>query len=274
MNSVIEAAQTADVAIVFAGEQLGEGMDKTSLGLPGNQDELIEAVAARSPHTIVVLNTSTPVAMPWLDRVDAVLEAWYPGQESGAGIAALLFGDANPGGRLPITFPVSPTQGPGVTPEAYPGVNGVANFDEGILVGYRWYDQQQQKPLFPFGFGLSYTDFRFRDLKLTLDGETVKVSVWIKNVGSREGSDVVQLYVEEPSEADEPPSQLKGFTKVSLKPGEEKQLTVAVPVKSLSAWSQKEHAWRLPAGMYRFKVGESSRDFRLHDQLQLQPEIH
>jgi beta-glucosidase len=274
MNSALEAAQSADVAIVFAGEQLGEGMDKTSLGLPGNQDELIEAVAARSPHTVVVLNTSTPVSMPWLDKVDAVLEAWYPGQESGAGVAALLFGDANPGGRLPMTFPASPDQGPGVTPETYPGVNGIAHFDEGILVGYRWYDQRRQKPLFPFGFGLSYTDFTFRDLKLTLDGGTVNVSVWVGNVGSREGSDVVQVYVGEPSEADEPPSQLKGFAKVSLKPGEEKQLTIAIPVKLLSAWSEKEHAWRLSAGRYEFKVGESSRDFRLRGQLQLQSAIY
>lgn len=274
MAEALRAAHSADVAIVFAGEQLGEGMDKQTLNLPGDQDRLIDAVAAQNRHTIVVLNTCTPVAMPWLDHVAAVLETWYPGQESGGGIAALIFGDADPGGRLPMTFPASAEQGPATRREEYPGVNGVANFDEGLLVGYRWFDAHQQKPLFPFGFGLSYTDFSFRDLKLTLDGQTVNVSVWIKNVGSRQGSEVVQVYLGAPREADEPPSQLKGFTKVNLQPGEQKQLTIAVPVRSLSSWSEKEHTWRLSAGTYEFKVGESSRDLRLRGQLQLRSAIY
>ena len=271
MAVAMQAAKSSDVAIVFAGEQLGEGMDKTSLPLPGNQDELIEAVASQNPNTVVVLNTSTPVAMPWLDRVAAVLETWYPGQESGKGTASLLFGDADPGGRLPMTFPASSAQGPATRAEEYPGVGGVAHFDEGILVGYRWYDAHQQEPLFPFGFGLSYTNFSFDDLKLTLDGDTVNVSLSVKNVGSRQGFDVVEVYVGEPAEAGEPPSQLKGFTKVSLQPGEQKQVTLAIPVKSLSAWSDRDHGWRLSAGTYEFKVGESSRTFRLRGQLRLQP---
>jgi beta-glucosidase len=269
MAAAMQAAKSADIAILFAGEQLGEGMDKTSLSLPGNQDELIESVASQNPHTVVVLNTSTPVAMPWLDRVAAVVETWYPGQESGTGTAALLFGDADPGGRLPMTFPASPDQGPATRAEEYPGVGGVAHFDEGILVGYRWYDAHQQKPLFPFGFGLSYTNFSLDDLKLTLDGDTINVSLSVKNVGSRQGSDVVEVYVGEPTEADEPPSQLKGFTKVNLQPGEQKQLTLPISVKSLSVWSEKDHAWRLTAGTYEFKVGESSREFPLRGQLQL-----
>jgi beta-glucosidase len=258
-ESALEAAAKADVAIVFAGEQLGEGMDKRSLNLPGNQDALIEAVAARNPHTVVVLNTSTPVAMPWLNQVDAVLEAWYPGQESGAGIAAVLFGDADPGGRLPMTFPAAENQGPGAVPEEYPGVNGVAHYNEGVLIGYRYYDQNQQTPLFPFGYGLSYTDFVLSDLKVDRDAGDIAVQLTVKNTGARAGSDVVEVYVEEPSEAQEPPSQLKGFEKVSLRPGESRKLTIRIPVDELAVWSERTQAWKLFAGDYKIKVGESSR---------------
>ena len=146
----------------------GEGMDRTTLALPGDQDALIDAVAAVNPRTIVVLNTGGPVLMPWLHHVEAVLQAWYPGQQYGAALAAVLFGDGDPGGRLPVTFPASDAQGPAPTtrPERYPGVNGEQRYDEGIFVGYRWYDQFRQQPLFPFGYGLSYADFRFGDLRL------------------------------------------------------------------------------------------------------------
>jgi beta-glucosidase len=262
-ESALEAAAKADVAIVFAGEQLGEGMDKRSLNLPGNQDALIEAVAARNPHTVVVLNTSTPVAMPWIDQVDAVLEVWYPGQESGAGIAAVLFGDADPGGRLPMTFPVAENQGPGAAPEEYPGVNGVAHYNEGVLIGYRYYDKHHQTPLFPFGHGLSYTDFVLSDLKVDRDAGDLIVQLMTKNTGARTGSDVVQVYVEEPSDAQEPPSQLKGFEKVSLLPGESREITIRIPVEELAAWSESEQAWKLFAGNYKIKVGESSRKIAL-----------
>jgi beta-glucosidase len=259
MLAATRAAKSADIVIVFAGEQLGEGMDKTSLPLPGNQDAWIETVAAQNRHTVVVLNTSTPVAMPWLDKVDAVLEAWYPGQESGAGIAAVLFGDADPGGRLPMTFPVSPDQGPGADAEAYPGVNGKAEFKEGILVGYRWYDQHQQTPLFPFGFGLSYTNFQYSSLSLKRIAHAVSVRVTVKNTGDRSGSDVVQVYVAEPSCAQEPPSQLKAFEKLRLNPGETKTVNLQIPLDSFAAWSEKANGWKLCKGTYLFKVGQSSR---------------
>jgi beta-glucosidase len=270
MADALQTAHSADVVIVFAGEQLGEGMDKQALNLPGDQDALIEAVAAQNPHTVVVLNTSTPVAMPWLDKVGAVLESWYPGQESGAGTASLLFGDADPGGRLPMTFAASPDQGPATQTEEYPGVNGVAHYNEGIFVGYRWYDEHHQEPLFPFGFGLSYTTFRFSDLRLIRNGDTVKIELTVKNVGSRPGSDVVQVYVGDPAAAEEPPSQLKGFAKVSLQPNERKHVTIAVPVKSLASWSERSHKWDLSPGAYEVKVGESSRDLRLHGQVSLE----
>jgi len=269
MNAALAAAKAADVAVVFAGEQLGEGMDKTSLGLPGNQDELIEAVASRNPHTIVVLNTSTPVAMPWLEKVSAVLEASYPGQESGAGTAAVLFGDVDPGGRLPMTFPASPDQGPGVKPESYPGLDGSAQFSEGILVGYRWYDQHQQAPLFPFGYGLSYTDFQYDDLDVRRAGNAVWLTVTVKNVGKRAGSDVVQVYVAEPQDAREPPSQLKGFEKVFLKPGESSKVNIKIPAERLAAWNEQTHAWQLWKGAYEFKVGQSSRQILLSKSIAL-----
>jgi beta-glucosidase len=262
-DSALDAAAKADVAVVFAAEQLGEGMDKRALNLPGNQDALIEAVAARNPHTVVVLNTSTPVAMPWIDQVDAVLESWFPGQESGAGIAAVLFGDVEPGGRLPMTFPATENQGPGAVPEEYPGVNGVAHYNEGVLIGYRYYDQHQQTPLFPFGYGLSYTDFALGNLKVDRVAGAIAVQLTVKNTGARVGSDVVEVYVEEPSDAQEPPSQLKGFEKVSLQPGESRQITIQIPVDNLAVWSEGDHAWKLFAGSYRIKVGESSRNIAL-----------
>jgi beta-glucosidase len=270
MTQALQAAHAADVAIVFAGEQLGEGMDKQVLNLPGDQDALIEAVAAQNPRTVVVLNTSTAVAMPWLEKVAAVLETWYPGQESGVATASLIFGDADPGGRLPMTFAASPDQGPGTQPEEYPGVNGVAHYDEGILAGYRWYDEHHQEPLFPFGFGLSYTTFRFSDLRVSRTGDTVKIELAVKNVGTRPGSDVVQVYVGEPAAAEEPPSQLKGFAKVALHAGEQKHVTIALPVKSLGWWNDRSHRWELSAGNYEFKIGESSRDFRLHGHVLLE----
>jgi beta-glucosidase len=269
MAAAMHAAKSADVAIVFAGEQLGEGMDKTSLALPGNQDALIESVAAQNPHTVVVLNTSTPVAMPWLDKVDAVLEAWYPGQESGAGIAAVLFGDADPGGRLPMTFPASPNQGPGADEDAYPGVNGKAKYKEGILVGYRWYDQHQQTPLFPFGFGLSYTNFQYSSLNLKRIDNYVSVGVTLKNTGNRTGSDVVQVYVGEPKCAEEPPSQLKGFEKVVLGPGETRSVNLKITLDSLNGWNEKANGWKLCKGTYQFMVGQSSRTILLSSSLPL-----
>jgi beta-glucosidase len=268
-KAALDAARSADVAIVFAGEQLGEGMDKTSLNLPGNQDELIDVVASANPNTVVVLNTFTPVAMQWLSKVSAVLESWYPGQESGAGIASLLFGDADPGGRLPMTFPATANQGPGSKSDEHPGVNGVAHYDEGIFVGYRWFDQHQQVPLFPFGHGLSYTSFEYSDVHVSKGENSVTVSVTPKNTGARQGSDVAKVYVAEPDSAHEPPSQLKRFGKVLLEPGESRKIRIEIPFARLAAWSEDQHEWKLSKGTYRFKVGESSRRILLESSLQL-----
>jgi beta-glucosidase len=209
------------------------------------------------------------VAMPWLDKVNAVVEAWYPGQESGAGIAAVLFGDADPSGRLPMTFPASPDQGPGADAMTYPGVNGKAEFREGVLVGYRWYDQHQQTPLFPFGFGLSYTTFQYSGLRVKRIGDGVSVSVTVKNTGDRTGSDVVQVYVGEPKCAEEPPSQLKGFEKLVLNSGETRAVNLQIPLDSLAGWSEKSNGWKLCKGSYAFKVGQSSRTILMSSSIML-----
>src|SRR5205814_9574943 len=165
---------------------------------PG-QDDLVRAVVAANPRTIVVVKSGAPVLMPWIDQVPAVLEAWYPGEEDGNVVASLLFGDVNPSGKLPITFPRAPGDVPANTPEQYPGVNGIATYSEGVFVGYRHYDAHDVVPLFPFGFGLSYTTFRMRALDVDVDRDGVTATVEVRNTGRRTGAEVVQVYVGQPA---------------------------------------------------------------------------
>lgn len=260
----IAAAKQSDIAIVFAAEQMGEGQDKVTLALPGDQDNLINAVAQANPRTAVVLHTSNPVSMPWLDKVAAVIEAFYPGQEAGSSIARVLFGDVNPSGKLAMTFPANERQGPGAFFLDYPGDGITVNYTEGVLVGYRWYDARSQDPLFPFGHGLSYTMFRYSDLQVEQPGrEQVTVKVRITNTGAREGAEVVQLYLGSPEAAEEPPKQLKGFEKILLKPGEGKVVTMKLNKDSLAAWDAENHRWKVNPGNYLVMVGSSSRDIRL-----------
>jgi beta-glucosidase len=263
LAAAVKAAKESDVAIVFAGERAGEGYDRTGLKTPGDLDAVIEAVAAVNPKTVVVLNTVGPVTMPWLDKVSGVIEAWYPGQFDGEAIAAVLFGDVNPSGRLPMTFPTDETQGPATKPDEYPGDGKTANYSEGVLVGYRWYDAKNQAPLFPFGFGLSYTTFQYSGARVDhKSGDDATVSVKVTNSGKRAGSEVVQLYLGFPTDAAEPPQQLKGFGRVDLKPGESKVVTMAVNKDSLAAWDESAHDWKVYPGKYSVAVGASSRDIR------------
>jgi len=258
----VEAAKQADVAVVFAGERMGEGHDKISLGLPGDQDALIEAVARVNPRTVVVLHTSNPVAMPWLDQVAGIVEAWYPGEEAGSSIAAVLFGDVNPAGKLPVTFPANEKQGPATNFLEYPGDGHTVNFDEGVFVGYRWYDKNDQTPLFPFGFGLSYTTFQYGKLQLEKKGDERTARVRVTNTGRVAGAEVVQLYVSDPPAADEPPLQLKGFATISLKPGESGDVTIPLPADAFSTWDEGTHGWKVYPGTYTVSIGSSSRDLR------------
>jgi len=263
LAAAVKAAKESDVAIVFAGERAGEGYDRTGLKTPGDLDSVIDAVAAANPRTIVVLNTAGPVAMPWLDKVSGVIEAWYPGQFDGEAISAILFGDVNPSGRLPMTFPVNDQQGPATKADEYPGDGKNTNYSEGVLVGYRWYDAKNQTPLFPFGFGLSYTTFQYGSAKVDHKaGDDATVSVRVTNSGKRKGSEVVQLYLEFPPEAGEAPRQLKGFGRVELNPGESKTVTMALNKDSLPAWDEGSHGWKVYPGKYTVDVGASSRDIR------------
>lgn len=259
-----DAAQLAaanDVAVVVVGVVSGEGMDRDSLGLPGDQNALVAAVAAANPRTVVVLNAGGPVLMPWLDDVAAVLQVWYPGQQFGAALAAVLFGDDDPGGRLPVTFPARAEQGPATAPERFPGVDGTVTYDEGILVGYRFFDAENQAPLFPFGHGLSYTTYRYSDLRLARDAASngFTASLSVTNIGDRAGVEVVQLYVGYPPAAEEPPRQLKGFEKVRLDPGDEATVTFRVRATDLAVFGEGT-GWVFHEGKYDVLVGASSRD--------------
>ena len=259
-------AKAADIAVVMVGNKDREGRDRPNLSLPNHEDALVSAVVAANPRTIVVLKTGGAVLMPWLDEVPAVLEAWYPGEEDGNAVADLLFGDANPSGKLPLTFPESEDEVPASTLEQYPGVNGNAVYSEKLLVGYRWYDAKNVQPLFPFGYGLSYTTFNVDNLSVSRFSEQngVRVSCDVKNTGPRAGAEVVQVYVTAPPDADEPPRQLKGFAKVNLKPGQTRRVTLTLDGRAFSVWDSTAGRWVLAPGQHQVLVGTSSRDLPLH----------
>ena len=264
-------AANSDVAVVFVGNSSkleSEGHDRATLDLPKGQAELIQAVAAVNKNTVVVLQAGSPVLMDsWIGQVPALLAAWYPGEEGGHAIADILFGDANPSGKLPMTFlkewKDSPAYG------HYPGENGVVDYAEGIYVGYRHFDKHNIEPLFPFGHGLSYTTFAYSDLKVTPH----EISLNVRNSGSREGAEVVQLYIgARHASVDRPVKELKGFSRVALKPGETKTVTFHLDKGALSYYSTATHDWVAEPGAFDVLVGSSSRDIRLKGSLDLAAE--
>jgi beta-glucosidase len=258
IDRAVQAARACDVAVVFAGDAESEGVDRSGLSLPGFQDQLIEAVARANPRTVVVLNTGGPVLMPWLSLVPAVVEAWYPGGEDGDAISAVLFGDVDPAGKLPVTFPASDGAVPASTPAQYPGVNGTATYSEGLEVGYRYDDATGITPLFPFGYGLSYTSFGFSHLVVARSGTVVTARATVTDTGRRAGTEVVQLYVGDPPSAGEPPRQLRGFERVTLRPGQSEVVRFTLPVGSLARWDTAAHGWTTVPGVYQVYVGDSS----------------
>lgn len=274
----VSLAKSADVAIVMVGDDETEGKDHP-LTLSGNQNELVRAVADANPRTIVVLKTGSAVLMPWVNDVPALLEAWYPGEEDGNAVAAVLFGDVDPSGKLPITFPKQLADLTANTPAQYPGINGVVRYSEGVFVGYRHFDADHIEPLFPFGYGLSYTHFDYKNLSVTparlsvkdLSAPVVAVDLDVRNFGDRPGKEVVQLYLGMPSTRaiPQPPSQLKGFDKISLQPGETGHVHLELTGQSLACWSEKHHAWTILPGTYKVMVGSSSRDIRLTGQFRV-----
>ena len=285
-DDAVAAAGAADVAVVFASDAEIEGADRPDLDAhsgtcsfvdfasptsctysPLDQNALVSAVAAANPHTIVVIQSGGPIAMPWVGQVQGILENWFPGQVDGDAIAPILFGDVDPSGRLPVTFPVKLSDDPLQTPAQYPGVTEAgdtvgphSSYSEGLLVGYRWYDAKNITPLFPFGYGLSYTTFRYSKIAVTRAGAGASVTFTVTNTGSRAGAEVAQVYVGDPAAVGEPPKQLKGFRRVSLNPGRSATVTVPLDAMSFAHWDTSKHAWAVSAGTYQVMVGGSSRD--------------
>lgn len=275
LREALELAGESKAAVIFAGlpnSFESEGYDRTSLDLPQNQNELIEAVCAVQPNTVVVLHNGSPVAMPWLDKVKAVLEMYLGGDGVGEAAASLLFGDSNPSGKLPESF-IKRIEDSSSYP-FYPGKNGVADYAEGILVGYRYYDKKDMEVLFPFGHGLSYTTFAYSDLKLSAsdlsDRETLTLTFKVKNTGEYEGAEAVQVYVEPVnSRVLRPKHELKAFKKVSLLPGEEKELAITLDKMAFAYYEPAVQDWFVESGEYKIHVGASSRDFRLKGSVKL-----
>ncbi len=271
----VELARSSDMAVVFAGFPEAfesEGSDRLTMDLPGRQAELIGAVAAVNPRTVVVLNAGAPVSMPWLERVSGVLLAYYPGQENGNAVARILLGEVNPSGKLPVTFPVRLEDTPAFFNSSYPDCREVL-YGEGIFVGYRYYDKKDVPTLFPFGHGLSYTDFSYSHLKAPHTvhlGEKIKVSLRLKNAGKLAGKEVVQLYVSDVrSSLPRPLKELKGFAKVALRKGESKTVTFTLEERDLSYYDPVRKTWVAERGEFELLAGSSSKDIRLRTRFKL-----
>jgi beta-glucosidase len=276
LTAAAALAKSSEIAIVFVNQPTSEGRDLPTLILPDNQDKLVSAVAAANPHTLVVLETGGPAAMPWIGQVSAAIEVWYPGIRGDVALANILFGDVNPTGKLPVTFAKSdtdlphpqipglvPPPPPSATPEAGRGGRGgrgrMAPFDvdysEGLKVGYKWFDAEKKDPLFAFGHGLSYTTYAYSGLKAGID----TVTFTVRNTGKRAGAEIAQVYAALPSAAQEPPKRLVAWDRIPLAPGESKTVTLAIDPKFLSIFNEQKDGWELLPGEYQFLVGGSSR---------------
>ncbi len=271
-------AAKSDVAIVFADQYMSEGGDAPTLALPDNQDALIAAVAKANPHTVAVLITGNPVSMPWVNDVGGVMEAWYPGIAGGQAIADLLFGTVNPSGKLPITFAKTEADLPhprifgmtykttnGGLPEHWVAEDKTSTFPadltEGVRFGYKWFDSENKQPLFPFGFGLSYTTYKYSDLHA--DGSSKKATVTIQNTGKRAGTEIAEVYVQLPKSSGENFRRLAGWQRVELAPGERKTVTVSMEPLSMASWDEGTESWKWLPGTYTVSAGSSSRDLPL-----------
>ena len=291
LAAAASAAKQADVAIVFAYQWEAEDSDLPTLDLAPEQNKLIETVAAANPKTIVVLETGSPATMPWIDKVAGVVEAWYPGIRGGEALANILTGAVNPTGKLAITFPKSDADLPHPTlvlppKTSQPNYAGMqdpsdfmkiaakglppfpVNYDEKLKVGYKWYDAEKKAVLFPFGFGLSYTTYAYSGISVT-PGDSTTVSFTVKNTGSKSGTEIAQVYAVLPDAAGEPPKRLVGWTRIELKPGESKQVSVPVTRDRLSIYDEASNDWKLVPGDYVIRVGGSSQDLPLHQSLAL-----
>ena len=273
-SQAARAASQADVVVYIGGlnhRQFvdAEGSDRKDMKLPYGQDDLLLRIVEANPRTIVVLLGGGPVEMgPWLAKAPAVIQAWYPGMEGGNALAAVLFGDMNPSGKLPCTFPKRLEDSPAHALNAYPGKDGTVRYEEGLLVGYRWFDIRKIEPLFSFGFGLSYTQFEYSNLRLVPGTEAknpiVTAEFDVQNVGAREGAEVAQLYVQdEKPRLPRPLKELKGFRKVLLKPGEKQTVSIPLERTSFAFYDPQQHGWAAEKGTFKILIGGGSRDIRL-----------
>ena len=271
----VAAARSADVVIYFGGlnHDRGfdcEGADRKDLQLPYGQDDLINQIVAANPNTVVVLEGTMVEMGAWLDKVPALLQAWYPGMEGGNALAKVLFGDVNPSGKLPATFPKKLADSPAHQMGNYPGTNGTVTYAEGLLVGYRWFDTKHIEPLFPFGYGLSYTTFKYSNLSLVPNVGGVTAQFEIQNTGSVGGAEVVQLYVHQSRPGLlRPEKELKGFKKVFLKPGEKTKVTMPLDQNAFAFYDDHQQAWIAEKDTFTIRVGTSSRDLPLAADFQL-----
>ena len=272
IKEAVELAAKSDVVILTLGldqSYEGEAVDRARLSLDDDQLKLIDRILEVNKNTVVVLNNGTPITMEgWLEKVPAVVEAFYPGQEGGNALADILFGDVNPSGKLPMTFPKNEKETP--VANTYPGSKEVANYDEGIFVGYRWYDKKNIEPLFPFGFGLSYTTFEFSDLKLSKTSmnkdDELTIELTVKNTGKVAGDEIVQLYIsDKKASVEREVKSLKGFKRVRLKAGESKQVTLTIDKSTLSFYDVDSKSWLVEAGKFEVLVGNSSRNILLKE---------
>jgi beta-glucosidase len=274
----VKLAKKSDVVVLVAslnGEWETEGADRVDMKLPGDQNKLIKQVAKVNPNTIVVLNVGSAVEMPWIDRVPAVLQLWYNSQEQGNALADILFGDENPSGKLPTTFPVRLEDNPAYI--NYPGENGKVRYGEGIFVGYRYYDKKDIQPQFPFGHGLSYSKFKYSNLRLSTKSftpdQTLKVKVDVANTGKVTGKEIIQLYVRDVRATfARPEKELKAFDKIELKPGRKKTVTFTLDREAFWYFDAVKNTWSTEPGEFEILIAASSRDIRLSGSVTLKPQ--
>jgi beta-glucosidase len=289
-SSAANLAKSADLAIVFAYQWLSEDMDLPSLSLSDNQDALIEQVASVNPHTIVVLETGTAITMPWADKVAGIVEAWYAGSSGHRALANVLVGDVNPAGKLPLSFPKSEADLPhpdapkipsesqvragDVADNGAPTANASAHagyavhYDEGPEVGYKWYEAQNKKPLFPFGFGLSYTTYAYS--ALSIDSSARKARFTVKNTGRRPGTEIAEVYARLPKGSDQGFKRLAGWQRISLAPGQSQTVEVVIDPRVLQTFDETSNGWTLTPGEYAVSVGSASDDTPLSGTLRIQ----
>lgn len=284
IQQAVEAAKKADVAIIVGGWTHGynysvwkdnaydaEDTDKPNMDMPFGQNELIKAVLAANPKTVVVLIGGGPIDMSqWVDNAKGIIQAWYPGMEGGNALAKIIFGQVNPSGKLPVSFPKKLQDSPAIKLGQYPGDGVTVNYLDDIYVGYRYYDTFNVEPQFPFGFGLSYTSFRYSNLQVSTSGKTATVTFNIKNTGKMDGAEVAQLYVkQEKLNLPRPEKELKGFEKVFLKAGEEKKISLTLNEDAFEYFNDVKNEWEMDPGVFDFIVGSSSRDIRLNGKATL-----